>query len=247
MNTNGNRIAATASTRLAGYVRDSGIASDFGMRPLYVLGGQQRSPRSVLDQDQEWYDYQKGIILHVDPRSSAVKTCVEYVSPPDTCAPGSPSLFKAGTIRGDILYVCTQTEVLVYSLPKFDRVAHISLPCFNDVHHVCPTPDGNLLVAISGLDMVVEVSLCGDVLREWDVLGNCPWTRHSREIDYRKGISTKPHPSHPNYVFCVDDEIWVTRFEQRDAICLNRPNRKIEIGIERVHDGWSPRLFLCRH
>jgi hypothetical protein len=90
--------------------------------------------------------------------------------------------------------------------------------------------------------MVVEVTLSGEVVREWDVFDGKLWSRFSKEIDYRQGISTKPHKSHPNHIVLVDDEIWVTRFEQKDAICLNRPsrtlNRSIQIGKERVHDGF---------
>ena len=217
---------------------DSAVGWDGTTRPLYVLGGQQAAPRSILDQDEAWYDYQRGLVLRVDPGNGRATTRVGYVSPPGTRAPGQPVLFKSGTVQGDRLYVCTQTEVLVYALPAFTQIAHISLPCFNDVHHACPTPAGNLLVAISGLDMVVEIDLHGAVLREWDVLAGQPWTRFSKELDYRQVLSTKPHQSHPNYVFYVDDEIWVTRFEQRDALCLNRPGRRINIGIERVHDGF---------
>jgi hypothetical protein len=171
---------------------------------------------------------------------------VEYISPPHTRRPDDPVLFKAGVVEDDTLYVCTQTEVLVYELPTFTQLAHISLPCFNDVHHVRPTPAGNLLVAVSGLDMVMEIDMAGQVLREWDVYDGNLWTRFPRQLDYRQGISTKPHKSHPNYLFYVDDEIWVTRFEQRDAICLNRPDRRIHIGIERVHDGclYDGRLYF---
>ena len=38
-------------------------------------------------------------------------------------------------------------------------------------------------------------------------------------------------------MFLVGDDVWATRFEQRDAICLTSPGRRIPIGIERVHDG----------
>jgi hypothetical protein len=53
-------------------------------------------------------------------------------------------LFKSGTLQGDLLYTCTQTEVMVYRVPSVRAVAYVSLPHFNDVHHVRPTPDGNL-------------------------------------------------------------------------------------------------------
>ena len=58
-----------------------------------------------------------------------------------------------------------------------------------------------------------------------------------REIDYRRIPETKPHRSHPNHVFLLDDEVWVTRFDQRDAISLTRPGRRIDIAVQRPHDG----------
>jgi len=207
------------------------------MKSLYVTGAQQRSDRPLLDDDQNWYDYQKGLILRVDVGTGKAETCVEYVSPPEACAPGDPILFKGGTVENDRLYVCTQTEILVYRLPNFDRLSYLSLPCFNDVHHVRPTPEGNFLVANSGLEMVLEVTPAGRVLREWNVLGEGPWDRFSKDVDYRRGMNLKPHRGHPNYVFYVADDIWTTRFEKKDAICLTRPGRCLPIGIERVHDG----------
>jgi hypothetical protein len=207
------------------------------MKGLHIIGGQQRLARSLLSNDQHWYDYQKGLVVHVDLETGHSATCIEYVSPSEACAAGDPILFKAGTLHDDRLYVCTQTEILIYALPRFEQVGYISLPCFNDVHHVCPTPEGNLLIANSGLEMVLEITPTGQMLREWNVLGEAPWEHFSKTIDYRKGVSTKPHRAHPNYVFFVDRDIWVTRFEQKDALCLTQPDRRIHIGIERVHDG----------
>jgi hypothetical protein len=205
---------------------------------LYVTGGEQREQRPLLADSNDWYEYRRGLILEVFPRTGEVRERVSYVSPPEHCAAERPQiLFKSGSRRGDRLFVTTQTEVLVYALPDFTQVGVISLPCFNDVHHVHPTRAGTLLVANSGLDMALELSASGAVLREWSTLGEEPWARFSRAIDYRKGVSTKPHRSHPNYVFTVGDEPWATRFQQQDAISLADPARQIPIGIERVHDG----------
>jgi hypothetical protein len=205
---------------------------------VYVVGGQQRQLRSLLAGAQDWYEYQKGLILRVDLETGAAERCVEYVSPPEACAEHDPIiLFKSGTIRDNKLYACTQTEVLIYTLPDFKRVGYISLPCFNDLHHVLPTPAGNLLVANTGLDMVLELTPEGRVVQTWGMLEGDPWERFSRDIDYRKGVSTKPHQSHPNHLFALGEEFWATRFVQKDAISLTRPDRRIEIGIERPHDG----------
>ena len=208
------------------------------MTGLYVIGGRQK-PGVDTDETDEWHHYSAGLIVSVDPNSGSIRTCAEHVSPPDACASThDPSiLFKAGTLVGNRLYVPTQTELLIYTVPSFERIGYLSLPCFNDVHHVSPGPDGTLLVANTGLDMVVEVSRDGTVRREWSVTGETLWTRFSREIDYRKAVTTKPHISHPNHVFRLGDDIWVTRCNQHDARCLTREQPAIHIGDHLAHDG----------
>jgi len=207
-------------------------------RRLYVAGGQQRALRPLSAVGQDWYEYQKGLILELDTASGTATSHVEYVSPPDAAPPDSPRiLFKSGTLVGDELYLCTQTEVLVYRLPAFELATYVSLPMFNDLHHVRPTPTGNLLVANTGLDTVVELRRDGSVVAITNVLGDDPWARFSPETDYRLVRTTKPHLAHPNQVFYVGDEPWATRFEQRDAVSLVDPARRIPIGLERVHDG----------
>src|SRR5579872_2799864 len=206
-----------------------------GRGTIYVVGGHVR--QNLFRKVEEWQSCDKALIVRLDPSTDKSTICVDYSSPPESCPDQTPAiLFKSASIRDQTLYACTSTEVLVYSLPEFQQVNRISLPCFNDLHHVCPTRRGTLAVAITGLDMVVEITPTGEVVREWSVLGEDPWARFSREIDYRKVATTKPHRSHPNHVFELDGELWVTRFEQKDAICMTRPGR-IDIGIGRPHDG----------
>lgn len=207
------------------------------MKTLYVVGGKQRSLRLLTADPVQWYDFDQGLIFEVDSGTYKVRRCFDYVSSPDAGPEQNPSiLFKSGTIERDRLYICTPIEVMVYRLPTFERLVYLSLPIFNDVHHVRSTPDGNLLVANSGLDMVLEFTLDGQVLCEWSTLGEDPWSHFERGRDYRK-VSTKPHRSHPNYVFYVAENIWATRFQQKDAVCLTRPDLRIELGLERPHDG----------
>jgi len=206
------------------------------MSELYVVGGALRS--SLFKQLPEWNSYKKALIVKVKPQARTSEVLVEYVSPADACPAESPSiLFKSATVADDKLYVCTPTEVLVYQLPGFELLHYISLPCFNDLHHVRPTPEGNILIVDTGLDLVVEVTPQGKLLREWSAIEEATWKRFSRDIDYRKIPETKPHKSHPNHVFQLDDEVWVTRFDQRDAISLTRPGRRIDIAVQRPHDG----------
>jgi hypothetical protein len=220
-------LEASPSTR-------SSVLASLREHPLFVIGGRQRADRSLLDAGA-WYGYDLGVILRIT--GTGVTTELEYTSRPGSCAAGDAVLFKSASRVGDFLYCCTQTEVIVLRLPDLEEVAYVSLAMFNDVHHVVPTASGTLLVAISGLELVVEITLQGDVVREWNVLGEDTWANHSRSVDYRLGVDLKPHRAHPNYVFFVDGEPFATRFELRDAISLNDPERRIDIGGERVHDG----------
>ena len=68
---------------------------------------------------------------------------MEYTSRPGTYGPSDAVLFKSASVVGDRMYCTTQTEVLVLALPDFTEIAYISLPIFNDVHHVVPTEVGH--------------------------------------------------------------------------------------------------------
>jgi hypothetical protein len=127
--------------------------------------------------------------------------------------------------------------VLIFEVPGFQRTGYLSLPCFNDLHHVLPTPHGTLIVVVTGLDLVLEVTTEGEILREWSVIGEDTWARFSRQIDYRKVPTTKPHRSHPNFAFLLEEDIWITRCDQKDAICLTSPGGRIDIAASFPHDG----------
>jgi hypothetical protein len=206
------------------------------MAILYVAGARRR--KRVLREETEWNLYEAAVILQLDTDSGTVRTCVEYETPSEARPNDkSSTIFKSGTLIEDILYVCTKTEILIFKVPGFQRINYISLPCFHDVHHVTPASNGTLLVANTGLDMIARVSFGGELLAATNVLGDPPWSRFSSTVDYRKVETTKPHKAHPNFVFELDGEVWTTRFHQRDAICLNDPQRRIEIAVESPHDG----------
>jgi hypothetical protein len=116
----------------------------------------------------------------------------------------------------------------------------VSLPCFNDLHHVAVAPDGRLYVAVTGLDAVAELAPDGVLLNLHSVTGKPVWERFSKTTDYRRVATTKPHQSHPNFVFFRDGKPWVTRFVQRDAMPLYGEagaRDSFALGEEGVHDG----------
>ena len=204
---------------------------------FYVVGGRLRS--TLFRKLEEWQACEQALLIELDPASNQSQARIEYVSPPEVCPRNSSAVqFKSATLKDNKLYACTSTEVLVYDLPEFRLLLYISLPCFNDLHHVYPSRHGTLLVVVTGLDIVVEVSPAGEMIREWSVIGEDPWARFSRQTDYRLVPTTKPHRSHPNHVFEINGEIFVTRFQQRDAICLTTPGPRIDIAVGNPHDGY---------
>ncbi|HXM66186.1 MAG TPA: hypothetical protein VN911_05600 [Candidatus Acidoferrum sp.] len=206
------------------------------MSHLYLLGGRQR--KLLFKDEEEQRLYEAAIILLLDTSTGSAKVELEYKTPPEARASEESSIaFKTASLIGNKLYTCTSTEVLIFEIPSFTRIGYVSLPCFNDLHHVTSTSEGNLLVANTGLDMVVMLTPQGRVLAEWNVMGGDPWSRFSREVDYRKVESTKPHQSHPNSVFQLGGDIWVTRLSQKDAVCLTTPRKRINIDVQRPHDG----------
>jgi hypothetical protein len=206
------------------------------MSILFIAGGQQRAERSQVTGLHDWCEYHKALLLAVDTRTGICHRAFEYTSPTDSKSHRQEVLFKTGSVDEDTLYLCTQTEVLIYRLPNLERIGRISLPCFNDLHHVRPAPGGRLLVANTGLDMVLLLEPDGTVVHAWNVLGADPWSRFSPDLDYR-AVDTKPHAAHPNHVFFVGEDIWATRFHQRDAVCLTRADRRIALDVGLPHDG----------
>jgi len=206
------------------------------MNDLYLTGGEGR--RTLFLPTAEWHVAKKAVALRVDAATGKIAERCEYLSPADTCADVNPAItFKAATLWGKRLYTCTSTEVITFELPAFRRVGYISLPCFNDLHHVLPTPNGTLIVVVTGLDLVMEITTDGEVLHEWSVVGDDTWSRFSRRIDYRKVPSTKPHRAHPNFAFLLGDDIWATRCDLKDAVCLTASGRRIDIPLSFPHDG----------
>jgi hypothetical protein len=209
------------------------------MTVLFAVGGEQRP---ALRAQPEWTSFKTAVVARVDLTAGGrrVERVLEHTSPPEHRPDERPShVFKAATIAGGTAYLCTQTEVLVCDFPSFAVRRVISHPCFNDLHHVAPAPDGSLYVAVTGLDAVAHLAPDGRLLSLTGVLGADPWERFSPDVDYRKVPTTKPHQAHPNYVFFPDGDArpWVTRFAQRDAVPVAGDGPRFAVEVQGVHDG----------
>ena len=160
--------------------------------------------------------------------------------------------FTAGTVEGNFLWISTDTEVHKYQLPEFSLQACFSHPCFHNVHstHII---DDELIVTSTGVDNVIVMDKnSGAITRILNTEGKDPWHRFHVDMDYRKVHSTRPHDSHPNYVFKLDNDLWVTRCSQEDAVKLSDPNDCINVSggddVISVHDGvvWQNFVVFTR-
>lgn len=206
------------------------------MAKLLITGG--RHSEDAFHKEA-WNRSEAGIILLYDTETGAVESVFEYVTPKELVSDeGVGTTFKCGEVRGGILYVPTEWELLMIDVKRWEIIDKISLPVFNDVHAVTFLGD-NFIITSTGLDAVFEITREGDVAREWSVLDSGSiWDRFDRDTDYRKIASTKPHAVHPNFATVIGDDVWVTRFSEKDAICLtDRSKGKVAIDVETPHDG----------
>ena len=205
------------------------------MSKLLVVGGRQR--QRALDLE-EWQAYDQVRSLLVNTDSGDVDLLWTYCSPPETCAAERPAMvFKAGTLVGDRLWVCTMTEVLLWDWRRQQLDSSWSHPWFNDLHHVLPVGTDRFVVANTGLDQVLELSTTGDVVQQWNVGETPTWQRFDPARDYRRVATTKPHEVHANYLFRWNDQLWVTRYLTQDAICLADPAVSLPLQRGGPHDG----------
>ena len=149
--------------------------------------------------------------------------------------------FTVGEVDAGKLWLATDTEIRLYQYPGMELLSTYSHPCFHNIHSVAVRGD-KLFVTSTGLDMVAILDKhTGHIISHHNVEGKPTWHRFSQEIDYRKHHSTRPHDGHPNYVFWIKDEPWVTRCTQEDAVKLFDTNIKIDISGKKrpisVHDG----------
>ncbi len=209
---------------------------------LLVVGGRQR--RNAIGVD-EWHAYEKAIIAEIDLRDDSLKVVVEYETPNELCCDHQPAIvFKAGDLSDDgkSLLVCTQTEVIEFSTENWDSVFHFSHPSFNDLHHACYDrgDSGRILLANTGLDQVVAIRKNGSTAEiEWSksVTPEPTWERFDPKADYRKVATTKPHYSHPNFIFQAAGRIFATRFHQQDVIDIETAEPVLKIEAGNPHDG----------
>lgn len=210
------------------------VKVDPGFSKVLVVGGATKGDGTWVDL---YHRYDGARVLELDLETGEHKVVLEHHTPPEAAPDDDPSItFKTATVVGDVMYACTQTEVMAFSLPDFRQTWYCSIPRFNDVHHVLPAPEG-YFVANTGLDEVLLIDRDGTILESFPTTPADQRRYFDDSIDWRKVASTKPHISHPNNVFQTGDATWALRLNFKDAICLEDPSCTLPIEVQRPHDG----------
>ena len=171
------------------------------------------------------------LILDWDTKSVIKK--INHISEPEALNPSL--MFKGSEISEGIARVVTNTEIVEYDLKTYEKINVITDKTFNDLHAVSKIGDEIYLVN-TGLEMLQVIDGSGSVIREYNMAESDTWTRFDKDFDYRHTGSTKPHESHINNVFEIDNEIFVTRLLQKDAADLSN-NSVFNVEVGNPHDG----------
>lgn len=196
--------------------------------------------------------YHQAVLLELDIESGTYKSVFEKHDGGKNYPAEHPNIqFTAGCINGSTLWLPTDTEIYELGLPDYKIKQIISHPCFQNIHSVHVFND-ELVVTSTGLDNIVFIDRSeGSISRIENAEGLDPWHRFSQETDYRQVHSTRPHDCHPNYVFELGKELWVTRCKQEDAVCLTDTSQSLDItrnDAVSVHDGipWGNTIVFTR-
>lgn len=219
------------------------------LNKLLLSGGRLR-PNGFELGEGKYYDLAR--LVELDLSSGECRVVVEKSEGGDNYPEEHPNLqFTVGSVDGDVIWLPTDTEVHCYRLADFQLLKVYSHPCFHNIHSA-QLFDECLYITSTGLDNVVVLNKhTGDIVKILNCEAKDPWHRFDQNVDYRKIHSTRPHDCHPNYVFKVNGEFWVTRCTQEDAVKLSDPSDRIDIdlgGDKGVHDGvwWNKQLVFTQ-
>lgn len=216
------------------------------MAGYYLLGSEQ-SIEYQLDEDNNAANTKPSVkknhkvakVIYLDGETQKATDVFNYVCPAKWRHEDGGSCFKSGHKQDHYLYLCTDTEVLIYDLEKNEVAHHISHPYFNDLHHVRPYGN-NVLVVSTGLESLLEVDLSGKLINLWEMDEQTSvFKRFSKDEDFRKLFSTKPHSTHANFTEVIGKDIWVSRLKQRDFLNVTSADKTTRAISEHtgIHDG----------
>lgn len=206
---------------------------------LLVTGGVLRPDGYNLGEGK-YYGCAK--LVHINIKTGQFSELLSVADGTHNFPDEHPNLeFTVGAVDKDNLWLAMDTEIRLYTYPQLQLIKTFSHPCFHNIHSVA-IHDDELYVTSTGIDLVLVLDKYNGAIKQYfNVEGKPIWHRYSQTTDYRKVHSTRPHDSHPNYVFWIDEQPWVTRCTQEDAVLLSDVSKRIDISgpdkVISVHDG----------
>lgn len=207
---------------------------------FYIVGAGQheryrRSHLRKLSSESRLEEvYTKGVLLEVDFASKKIVRKLEMDRDEmDFTVDGYATNFTVPSRCDDTLYVPSHGCVYEIGLNDFSLQGQITNPLFNDLHQYIVKDDVHYAVS-TGIDHVVVLDENHEAKELHPVHVGLPDL--DEDVDYRL-VNTKPHQSHPNYLFWNDDEPWVTRAKQHDCVSLNDLENGLPLADVMVHDG----------
>jgi len=214
------------------------------VRSLLLAGG-RRGPGGLTSPADP--PHEEALLLELDPEKEDLKAVLRYRSTPRFRPPGNPfGAFKGMSREEDgarRLLLSAETEILVLDPFYLGILETITHPLFQDVHHAIRL-DGRLYAVSTGLDCLVVLDRENRLVETRSASGGKPECTFDPDRDYRLEKSRKPHRYHPNHVFRMEEDLWMTRFEKKDAIQSGAPNRLLQLEAGRPHDGIVHEGFL---
>lgn len=189
--------------------------------------------------DVNRYLYEEAVLVTLDTTTGERKVVFRYRSPDDAIpAAGGSHVFKAGSWDGDLLLLCTETEVLWVDPSDWSLVKRVTHACFNDVHHVTRI-DGKVRVVNTGMDAVVTLGEDDETIESIDSVldDEHVWDRFDPEVDYRLQWTTKPHKAHPNFSFSWKGQVYASCCTLGHATALGVSESAISVIDGKIHDG----------
>ena len=209
---------------------------------LLISGGKG----SGLDfKKDEWQRCNIAVLLIVDIETKKIETIFEYNIDSNNInyySEKSGILFKSFyRLSNNRLLLCTNTELLEFSISDRKIIKRITHSLMNDVHHAI-FYSNKYYIANTGRDSVLILDKHGKMIDEIELIDHLDSVKEKNisdrfgDVDYRLIPSTKPHLIHPNHIVEINNQVWVTRFMQKDIFNI-KTSETISIDVGNPHDG----------
>ncbi len=206
------------------------------MEEKFIISG--GIPRKFGELMAAGHVLKKAEIAEIDFDKKQYFPKLTYETPAEYCTDKQPSIgFTSFSVSDEYIYIGTTTEILKLNSKTYEIESILNDRLFNDVHHVKKVND-KYYVVNTGMDALFEFDKDFNRVDIYNCLNKDPFYRFNENENLNKIASTKPHQCHPNHVFTINGEVWVTRFKQKDAICIHDFTKRIDIGLGFPHDGF---------